>query len=33
MKLDLRQGGKAVWSKENHFTGDAGYVMGGEDPV
>ncbi|MFB3892509.1 MAG: hypothetical protein ACE15C_10860 [Phycisphaerae bacterium] len=33
MKLDLRQGGKAVWFEHNKFAGDAGYVMGGEDPV
>ena len=33
MKLDIKHGGKAVWTTENHFAGDAGYVMGGEDPV
>ena len=25
--------GKIVWSKENHFHGDPGYVIGGEDAL
>ncbi len=33
MKLDLRHGGEALWTRTNQFAGDAGYVMGGEDPV
>lgn len=31
-KLDVHSG-KAIWTQHHPFAGDAGYVMGGEDPV